>query len=182
MTGWEIFMVGVGLSMDAFAVAVTIGMGKDHLKWSQAFLVAGFFGFFQGLMPLLGWLGGYQFRDVISAYDHWVVLILLLLIGGKMIHGAFQPEKPKTCAVSHLPTLCMLSVATSIDALAIGVSFAFLDVNIILACLIIALTTFCISFGGVWIGRRSGALLGNRAEIVGGIVLIAIGIKIFLGI
>ncbi len=180
----EIFFIGVGLSMDAFAVAVCTGISGRRIALPQALKVAVAFGFFQGLMPLLGWWGGSYFEAMIASYDHWIAFALLTVIGGKMLHGALKGKEaqvPVRCAGTHLPTLLMMSVATSIDALAVGVSFAFLQVKIISAAGIIALTTFVISLLGVYLGKKGGSLLGNRAEIVGGIVLIVIGFKILLG-
>ncbi len=186
----EIFLVGVGLSMDAFAVAVCKGLGMRRINWRHAFVIALFFGGFQGLMPLIGWALGTQFAALITPIDHWIAFILLAFIGGKMLKDAFGEEggcdEDCGCACEDaepkldLKELVILAVATSIDALAVGITLAFLNVNIWLAVALIGVTTFVLSFIGVAIGNQFGSRFEKPATIVGGVVLILIGLKILL--
>lgn len=178
----EIFFTGIGLSMDAFAVAVCKGLGMRRVNWGQAAVIALFFGAFQALMPVIGWALGSQLADLMAPVDHWIAFGLLAFIGGKMIWDAFHEEgcEGDACDVAKpldLKELTMLAVATSIDALAVGITFAFLQVNIALAAAIIGLTTFCLSFAGVAVGNYFGARFQKPATLAGGIVLILIGIK-----
>ena len=176
----ELFLIGVGLSMDAFAVSICKGLGMEKLRWRQGLLVGVFFGGFQALMPLIGWLLGRQFEKYITSVDHWIAFILLGYIGGKMIWDAFHSEE-ETCPASfRLRELTMLAAATSIDALAVGITFAFLRVNIWLAVAIIGVCTFVISAAGVKIGNVFGARFKSKAELLGGVVLVLIGAKILL--
>ena len=181
---FELLLIGVGLSMDAFAVAVCQGLCMPKLNWKHGAVVAAFFGGFQGLMPLIGWLLGSQFSEYIQSFDHWIAFVLLLLIGGNMIREAIGPEEEETeCAIGgglDLKRLSLMAVATSIDALAVGVTFAFLSVSIIPAVSIIGCTTFCLSLAGVAAGHFFGTRYKKRAEIAGGVVLILIGSKILL--
>ena len=174
--------VAVGLAMDAFTVSIAKGISLKKATMPQATKVALFFGGFQALMPLLGWLFGLSFEQYIKAFDHWIALILLTLIGGKMLYESFKGEDEEEDEVDPLNTrsLVVLAIATSIDALAVGVTFAFLDVNIIPSIALIGIITFFITFAGVIIGNKVGEYLKNYAEIVGGIILILIGISIFL--
>ena len=177
----ELFLIGVGLSMDAFAVAVCQGLGSDRLNWRQAGTVALFFGGFQALMPLLGWLLGSRFAAYIQEMDHWAAFLLLGLIGGNMVREALGPEEECACAAeTDLRQLLGMAVATSIDALAVGVTFAFLEVPILPAAGLIGATTFCLSLVGVAVGCWFGARYKRRAELCGGIVLILLGTKILL--
>jgi putative Mn2+ efflux pump MntP len=173
-------MTGVGLSMDAFAVAVCKGLGMKKIRKFETFVIALFFGGFQALMPLLGWLLGSQLQGYISSFDHWIAFILLAFIGGKMIKDSFDEENDdsEACEKLDLKELTMLAVATSIDALAVGITFAFLNVNILSAVTIIGCTTFVLSGIGVFAGNRFGAKYKNHAELIGGIVLVLIGVKI----
>lgn len=184
MSIFSIFMIAVGLSMDAFAVSLARAMTikkQDLLRYA---LILGLsFGFFQGFMPFIGWWAGSYFQEFIVSIDHWIAFILLALIGGNMIKEAFQnedeeEEERKTSLT--LKTILILSIATSIDAFAVGISFAFLQVNILSAVLLIGITTFVICFIGVFIGNRLGNLLGKYAEILGGGILILIGLKILI--
>ncbi|MCD8315937.1 MAG: manganese efflux pump MntP family protein [Eggerthellaceae bacterium] len=179
----EILGVGIGLSMDAFAVAICKGLNMKKINWWHAIIIALFFGGFQAIMPLIGWLLGASFAQFIEPVDHWIAFVLLVLIGGKMLYDAFKddfddgvPDEPKL----DFKELFMLSIATSIDALAIGISFAFLGVNIWFAITIIGITTFVFSLGGVVIGNQFGSRFERPAAVVGGIVLILIGAKILL--
>ena len=154
----ELFLIAVGLSMDAFAVSVCKGLAMPKCTFKRAAIVGLWFGGFQALMPAIGYILGAQFQEAIASIDHWIAFVLLALIGGNMI----------------------LAVATSIDALAIGITFAFLKVNIIPAVCFIGIVTFIISFAGVKIGNIFGARYKNKAEIVGGVILILLGLKILL--
>lgn len=176
----ELLFTGVGLSMDAFAVAVCKGLCMPKVRWGQAFVIALFFGGFQALMPLIGWAAGSLFASSIVAIDHWVAFGLLALIGAKMLWDAFHEETEKAeCKTKlDLRELTLLAIATSIDALAVGITFAFLGVNIWAAIAIIGLTTFALSLIGVVIGNQFGSRFEKPATITGGIVLILIGLKI----
>lgn len=175
----EILIIGVGLSMDAFAVSICKGLSTRTLKLKHALICGGYFGFFQGFMPFLGYVLGIQFKDKIESIDHWIAFILLALIGINMIKEAFEDEE--TCNTEFSPKVMIpLAIATSIDALAVGVTFAFLNVNILSAVSIIACTTFVISMIGVKIGHVFGTKYKSKAEIAGGIILIGMGIKILL--
>ena len=177
----ELFLIGVGLSMDAFAVSVCKGLCMKRLDMRQALVIALFFGGFQGLMPLLGWALGTQFERYITPVDHWIAFGLLALIGGKMLWDAWHDEEDDEPAdPTRTGTLFLMAIATSIDALAVGISFALLSVNIVPAITLIGCTTCLISIAGVWLGNRLGELFKRRATIVGGIVLIVIGVKILI--
>lgn len=181
----ELFLIGVGLSMDAFAVSICKGLGMKRLNMKQALVIGLFFGGFQALMPLIGWALGTQLADFITPIDHWIAFILLVLIGGKMLFDAFrggdeeETADPKDARLD-LKELLMLAIATSIDALAVGITFAFLGVNIVWAIAIIGVTTFVLSVVGVAVGHAFGARYEKGATIVGGVVLILIGCKILL--
>ncbi|MBQ9265410.1 MAG: manganese efflux pump [Clostridia bacterium] len=177
----SLLMLAVGLSMDAFAVAICKGLALKKIQWKHALIVGLWFGGFQALMPLLGYLVGEQFRDAIAAYDHWVAFGLLLLIGGNMIREALfeNEETPPDAALSFRPML-LLAIATSIDALAVGVTFAYLEVNIWSSILLIGCTTCVISMAGVKIGSLFGDRYEKKAEILGGAILILLGAKILL--
>jgi len=176
-------MIGVGLSMDAFAVSLCKGLNMRKINYKHASVIALFFGGFQALMPFIGWLLGKQFERFITAYDHWIAFGLLLIIGGKMIIDVIkggEDEETKGGEKLDIKELFVLAVATSIDALAVGVSFAFLQVEIVPAITIIGITTFCLSFIGVAIGNRFGMKFKDKAQLAGGIVLVLIGIKILV--
>lgn len=181
----ELFLVGVGLSMDAFAVSICKGLGMKRLNMKQALVIGVFFGGFQALMPFLGWALGTQLADFITPIDHWIAFILLAVIGGKMLLDAFRggdedEAGEATDAKLDLKELFMLAIATSIDALAVGITFAFLGVDIVFAIAIIGATTFVISVAGVAVGHAFGARYEKGATIVGGVVLVLIGLKILL--
>ncbi|MGL4772369.1 MAG: manganese efflux pump MntP family protein [Clostridium sp.] len=179
-----LILTGVGLSMDAFAVALTTGLKvEEKEKLKTALKAAFFFGGFQGLMPIIGWGLGVNFKDYIEKIDHWIAFILLVFIGGKMLFEAIKGDEDEEEETSQELTnkkFVLLAIATSIDALAVGVSFAFLDVNIISAGVIIAITTGIFSFVAVYIGKVCGTILSKKAEVFGGVVLILIGVKILL--
>lgn len=177
----ELVLVAVGLSMDAFAVAICKGLGMKRLSWKNATIIALFFGGFQGLMPLIGWFLGSRFQGYISSFDHFIAFGLLALIGGKMIAEAMgkQEDDCGCCYVLNIKELLVLSVATSIDALAVGITFALLpDTNIWLSIGLIGAITFFLSLVGVVFGHRFGARFKKKAELAGGIILVLIGMKI----
>ena len=181
----ELFLVGVGLSMDAFAVSICKGLGMKRLNMKQALVIGLFFGGFQALMPFLGWALGTQLADLITPIDHWIAFILLAVIGGKMLLDAFRGGEEDEAAEAKdakldLKELFMLAIATSIDALAVGITFAFLGVDIVFAIAVIGATTFVISVAGVAVGHAFGARYEKGATIVGGVVLVLIGLKILL--
>ena len=181
----ELFLIGVGLSMDAFAVSICQGLSMTKIKWGHALTVGLYFGGFQALMPFTGWMLGSQFAGRIQQYDHWAAFVLLLLIGGNMIREALSGEEDEAedaaigAGLDH-KKLFLMAIATSIDALAVGVTFAFLDTAILPAIGIIGTTTFFISVAGVVVGCWFGARYKKRAEITGGVILVLLGVKILL--
>lgn len=176
----ELFLIAVGLSMDAFAVSVCKGLAMPKCTFKKAAIVGLWFGGFQALMPAIGYILGAQFQEAIASIDHWIAFVLLALIGGNMIHEALDNDEEEADVSLDVKTMFLLAVATSIDALAIGITFAFLKVNIIPAVCFIGIVTFIISFAGVKIGNVFGARYKNKAEIVGGVILILLGLKILL--
>ena len=176
----ELFLIAVGLSMDAFAVSVCKGLAMPKCTFKKAAIVGLWFGGFQALMPAIGYILGAQFQETIASIDHWIAFVLLALIGGNMIHEALDNDEEEADASLDVKTMFLLAVATSIDALAIGITFAFLKVNIIPAVCFIGIVTFIISFAGVKIGNVFGARYKNKAEIVGGVILILLGLKSLL--
>ena len=180
----ELFLIGVGLSMDAFAVSICKGLGMSRLNMRQAAVIALFFGGFQALMPLIGWALGSQLAELITPIDHWLAFALLAVVGGKMLWDAFHEDDEQggeaKDAKLDLKELLMLAIATSIDALAVGITFAFLQVAIVPSVTIIGVTTFVLSFVGVAVGHFFGARFEKPATIAGGVVLILIGVKILL--
>ncbi len=177
----SIFLIALGLAMDAFAVSITSGVIIKRHKLQKAFVFGFMFGGFQMLMPVLGWRVGQAFCFFISGIDHWIAFGLLFLIGSKMIWEAFQMEKiERTSSDMTFLVLLGLSIATSVDALAVGISFAFLQISILLPVLVIGVITFVMSFAGVVLGSRFGGGSEKKIEIVGGGVLIAIGFKILV--
>ena len=175
---WELFILAVGLSMDAFAVSVCKGLSLGKIKAKHMCLAGIWFGGFQALMPLVGYFLGSLFADVITKYSHWIAFALLAFLGAKMIKESFESEELDDNM--GWKTMLVLAVATSIDASAVGVTFAFLDVNILLAVILIGVTTFAFSAAGVKIGSVFGEKYKSKAEIAGGIILILIGLKILL--
>ncbi len=181
----QTLLIGIGLSMDAFAVSICKGLGMSKLKKKQMLIIALYFGGFQALMPFLGWAVGARFSSYVSQYAHWIAFILLAVIGGKMMHEALTESEDcenndeKDKKLSH-KELLFLAIATSIDALAVGISFAFLNVPIMPSITIIGFTTFFISLTGIAIGNIFGSKYKNKAEFVGGLILVAIGLKIIL--
>jgi putative Mn2+ efflux pump MntP len=179
MNLFEFVFVAVGLAMDSFAVSVTSGATTKNLRINGALKMAMLFGLFQAGMPIIGWLAGLGAIEFISGVDHWIAFGLLGLIGCRMIYESFKIE-PKKEEINYLSVyvLLMLSVATSIDALAVGLSFAFLRIFIAIPIIVIGIVTFVLSFLGVFAGNRFGNFFGKRIETVGGLILIGIGIKI----
>ena len=182
MTLITVFFISIGLAMDAFAVSIGLGIKAKDNKFKVAIKAAFLFGLFQSLMPIIGWFAGNQFKDLINTYNHWIAFIILVIIGIKMIYESTKINKK--CEdpgnADRFITLFILAIATSIDALAVGVSFSFLDMSITIPVVIIGVITFILSFIGVEIGNRLGCYAKSKAEIFGGLILILLGIKIFL--
>ena len=176
----EIMIIAIGVSMDAFAVSLCKGLSVRRLEWRCIGSVALWFGGFQALMPLVGYLLGVSFADFVSDVDHWIAFILLGIIGGNMMAESFKHEEDEADADFSVKTMSALAVATSIDALAIGVSLAFLKVNIWEAVILIGVTTALFSGVGVYIGNVFGSRYKSKAEFAGGFILIAMGLKILL--
>lgn len=175
----ELFLIAVGLSMDAFAVSVCKGLSVKRLSAKHALIVGIYFGGFQFLMPVIGYLLGFRFEHIITNIDHWIAFVLLAFIGGSMIKESFGKSEELNDDFSF-KTMLMMAVATSIDALAVGITFAFLSVRILPAAGLIGITTFIISGAGIYIGNVFGAKYKSRAELAGGVILILIGVKILL--
>jgi putative Mn2+ efflux pump MntP len=183
MKTYELILLAVALAMDAFAVAVCKGLSMRKINHKYALIIGLFFGFFQAMMPTLGWFLGKKFEMYITNFDHWIAFILLAFIGGKMIYECLTEEDSEcSCCESILDIkeLTVLSIATSIDALAAGITFACLNVNIKTSASLIGIITFALSYIGVAVGNKFGSKYKKKAELSGGIVLILIGIKILL--
>jgi putative Mn2+ efflux pump MntP len=180
---YAIFVIALGLSADCFAVALSSSIAKKSLPLWQGFRIAFSFGIFQTVMTLLGWLAGRSVINFISTYDHWIAFALLLFVGGRMIWESFREKEGKesNIDITRWLYLLILSIATSLDALAVGLSFAFLKVNLTLASATIGVTALVVTFAGFAAGKKLSALVGKRAEIIGGIILILIGLRILLG-
>lgn len=175
----ELILLAIGLSMDAFAVAICKGLAMERVTLNRAVVVGLWFGGFQGLMPLLGWLLGSRFSTYIAAVDHWIAFALLTVLGLNMLCEARQ-EKGIGDASLEVRIMLAMAVATSIDALAVGITFAFLEVEILPAIFCIAITTFLVSSLGVKLGNLCGTRFQARAETMGGMILILLGVKILL--
>lgn len=174
----SLILIAFGLSFDTFAVSVSTGIKITYLKFKQALKIALTLGVFQALMPLIGWFLGVQIESYISNYDHWIAFGLLAILGLRMIYESFSKEENNTSANPLNPVVLIgMAIATSIDALVVGVSFAFMNMNIYLSVAIIGLVTFLVSMVGMLFGKKVGGKLGKRMEIVGGIILIIIGLK-----
>lgn len=176
----ELFLIAVGLSMDAFAVAICKGLSMQKMNPRHALIIGLYFGGFQAFMPFLGYTLGVRFQNAITSYDHWIAFILLVIIGGNMIKESLSQEEDTCDASVAFKDMVVLAVATSIDALAVGVTFAFLRVQIIPAVSFIGVITFLLSIAGVKVGTIFGAKYKSKAEFAGGAILIAIGVKILL--
>lgn len=175
-----LFITAVGLSMDAFAVSVCKGLAMKKLSWKKAVIIGLWFGGFQALMPTLGYLLGTRFEAYVNAIDHWIAFVLLALIGANMIREALSPDQDEANDSTDLKTMFLLAIATSIDALAVGVTYAFLQVRILPAVSFIGVITLVLSIIGVKIGNVFGLKYKAKAEIFGGVILILMGIKILL--
>lgn len=187
MSFFSIFLIAIGLGMDAFSVAVGTGFTAKRVETGQLLRLSAAFGLFQFLMPILGWAAGRTVADLISRYDHWVAFALLAGVGAKMILDAIRANndetgrQPETSDPTKGFSLLVLSVATSIDAFAVGLSFALLDISVMAASIIIGVVAFAMTAGGIFLGAHAGKKLGRKAGILGGLILIAIGLRILLG-
>jgi len=176
----ELIILSIGLAMDAFAVAVCKGLSMSKMKWTNACIIGIYFGLFQAIMPFIGYLLGISFQDKICSIDHWIAFVLLGIIGMNMIKEAISKENEKQNDSVKFKDMIILAIATSIDALAVGITFAFLKVNILLAISLIGCITFLISIAGVKIGNIFGDKYEKKAEFAGGLILIILGVKILL--
>lgn len=176
----ELFILAVGLSMDAFAVSICKGLASGKTGVKESAIAGIWFGGFQALMPVLGYVLGSAFADYITAFDHWIAFVLLSIIGGNMVREALSGEEEEVSNSFGVQTMFIMAVATSIDALAVGITFAFLRVNIVAAAAFIGCTTFGFSAAGVKIGSIFGTRYKSRAEFAGGVILILLGLKILL--
>ena len=179
MGTWELLVIAIGLSMDAFAVSICKGLSMRKMNWKNAVLAGIYFGGFQSLMPLLGYFLGSRFKDYIVSVDHWIAFILLAIIGISMINESRESDEEINDSFDF-KTMLVLAIATSIDALAIGVTFAFLSVNIVPAVSFIGVITFTLSVIGIKIGNVFGSKFKSKAELAGGFILIIMGIKILI--
>ncbi|SDC07339.1 manganese efflux pump MntP [Williamwhitmania taraxaci] len=182
MEFFTLLAIAIGLSFDTFAVSVSTGIVVCHIRFWQAVRVALILALFQGAMPVIGWLFGLQVAEMMSDYDHWLAFVMLTILGMKMIWESFQKEETngKKCNPLKLSIVVGMAIATSIDALVVGVSFAFLQMNILWAALVIGAVTFMAAMLGMLFGKKIGNKLGKKMEIIGGVMLIAIGLKILL--
>ena len=176
----EIFLIAIGLSMDAFAVSLANGIIIKKVTISDCFKFGLFFGVFQFIMPVIGWILGTTVSGYISMFDHWIAFLLLSFIGGKMIYESFKADDEEKDKPLNWKNMTILAVATSIDALAVGISFAVMETKIIISSVIIGVTAFIISFFGVVLGKKLGGKIKSGAEIFGGVILISIGLKILI--
>ena len=176
----ELLLLAVGLAMDAFAVSICKGLALERVTLKNAAIVGAWFGVFQALMPAIGYFLGSTFEQYITAFDHWIAFALLALIGSNMIREALHPDEDSADASLSFHTMLLLAVATSIDALAVGVTFAFLQVHLLSSVLIIGIVTFGISVAGVKLGSVFGTRYQAKAELAGGVILILLGVKILL--
>ena len=177
---YEIFLISIGLAMDAFAVSICKGLSMKKINWKSTLIIAIYFGLFQAIMPVFGYLLGSSFSVIVQKLDHWIAFILLAIIGGNMIKESKDDETEKRNDKVDFKTMILLAIATSIDALAVGITFAFFKVNIVVSITIIGIITFILSFIGVIIGNKFGDKFQNKAEFIGGMILIIIGLKILL--
>ncbi len=182
MSWLSLIAIAVALAMDAFAVAIVSGLTLNRLTGRHIFRLSFHFGLFQFLMPIIGWLAGIAIAKYMAAYDHWIAFALLLIVGGKMIYESFQSDTTKRtdCDPTTGWSLVLLSVATSIDALAVGLSLAMLGSSIIFQAIVIGIVAALFTIAGMLLGRRIGALWGKRVEVFGGVILCAIGLKIVI--
>ena len=177
----ELIVLSLGLGMDAFAVSICKGLSMKKMNWKKALIIGLYFGGFQAIMPVLGYSLSKGFENFVTSIDHWIAFILLSIIGGKMVKEAFSQENSENCNEDvGFKTMIVLAIATSIDALAVGITFAFLNVNLILAIALIGSITFFLSVIGTKVGNVFGDRYENKAELLGGVILIFLGIKILL--
>lgn len=176
----EILLTGLGLAMDAFAVALCKGLSMKKFDKKKGIIIGLYFGIFQGMMPLIGYLLGTTFQNLITSVDHWIAFVLLVFIGGNMLKEAFSKDEENCNDKVDFKTMLPLAIATSIDALAVGITFAFLKVNIVIAVLSIGIITFIMSFSGSKVGNKFGTKYEKKAQLFGGIILVLIGLKILL--
>ena len=179
---FEIYLLAIGLSIDAFAVSITIGLSIKCLRIIDFLIPCILFGFFQAFMPVIGYVAGNNFASYIKSFDHWLVFILLCFIGGKMLKKSFSKEQKDEVYQNSLQflTILLLAILTSIDALSVGIAFALLNINIFFAIAVIGVITFIVSLGGMKIGNQYGSLIKSKAEFFGGVILILIGTKILI--
>lgn len=178
MTLFSLIILAIGLCMDSFAVSLTCGVMMKPFCLRRACKFAFIMAAFQGLMPVVGWLLGVGFREYIEAYDHWIALALLVYLGGRMIYESLQKEEQEVFDPCCTRVAMSMGLATSIDAMAVGISLSFLNVDLLQSALVIGITTFVFSIAGVYIGKKVGTFLKKGAGILGGIILICIGVKI----
>ncbi len=176
----EILLIGIGLAMDAFAVSIGKGLSMKKMNWKKAIIVGLYFGIFQGLMPIIGFFLGYSFESLVRQIDHWIAFFLLVAIGMNMVREALKKDEEGRNDSVAFKVMIILAIATSIDALTIGITFAFLQVNILTSALIIGVITFLISILGVKIGNKFGSKYESKSEAIGGLILILMGLKILL--
>jgi putative Mn2+ efflux pump MntP len=175
-----ILFIALGLAIDSFSVSVANGLASKTFKISKALTISIFFGFFQAIMPVIGWVAGESVADLIAGFDHWIAFGLLTFIGVKMIYESTKNESNRFINSHNVKMLLVLSIATSIDALAVGLSLTFLGISVLFPAIVIGIVTFLLSFLGVLIGDKFGEILKNKVEILGGLILIIIGLKILL--
>ena len=175
-----LLLIAIGLAMDAFAVSVSAGIATKEKRLVTALRVSVFFGAFQAFMPLFGWVAGFSVFDYIAVAGHWIAFFLLAAIGIKMIAEGLKENNQERVDISGYKILTLLAIVTSIDALAVGFSFAFLKLPVVIPAMIIGIVTFAISFVGFYLGGRCGHLIGSKAEVAGGLILIATGVKILI--
>jgi len=178
---FTVFFIALGLAMDAFAVSIAFGVITKRNRTKKALLLGFMFGGFQMIMPIIGWSAGYTFRSFISNIDHWIAFVLLFFIGIKMIYEALKIEDLEHTETDTTALILLgIAIATSIDALAVGISFAFLQVSIVFPILVIGIITFVLSFLGIFIGNKYGRLFEKKIEVFGGLILVFIGFKILV--
>jgi len=175
-----ILFIALGLAIDSFSVSVANGLANKTFKIREALKISAFFGFFQGIMPVIGWVAGESVADLISGFDHWIAFLILTLVGVKMIYGAIRNKSQNFIKSLNIKVLLILSIATSIDALAVGLTLSFLEISVLFPALVIGVVTFLLCFLGVFVGSRFGSILKNKVKILGGLILIGIGLQILL--
>ena len=181
MSTLSLFIIAVGLAMDAFAVSISSGAVLKKITFRHALLIAAFFGGFQGFMPFVGWTAGNRMQNYVAAFDHWIAFLLLLAVGAKMIWESRKDEASRVrLNPTKIPVLLVLAIATSIDALAVGLSLSFLHTSILVPVLVIGSVTFFLSLIGAYLGTMARHIIGSRMELLGGLILIAIGIRILI--